>query len=105
MTFTYRHDSRVFTAQIHRIGPAIQVVAFDGEFYASLAIGWMQSGDSGAVITKWEVDGPAECEQLTGNNAGLGPVLEGIPRDHATGAGRGGYAIRRQLTLLRTIHR
>ena len=42
MTFTYRHDSRVFTAEIHRIGPAIQVVAFDGEFYASLAIGWMQ---------------------------------------------------------------
>jgi hypothetical protein len=29
----------------------------------------MQSGDSGAVITKWEVDGPAECEQLTGANA------------------------------------
>ena len=56
-------------AEIHRIGPAIQIVAFEGGFYASLAIGWMQSDDSGAVITKWEVDGPAECEQLTGTNA------------------------------------
>ena len=57
MTFEYHHNSRTFTAEIHRIGPAIQVVAFEGEFYASLAIGWMHSGDSGAVITKWEVDG------------------------------------------------
>ena len=32
------------SAEIHRIGPAIQVVAFEGEFYASVSIGWMQSG-------------------------------------------------------------
>ena len=69
MTFTYQHDFRTFTAEIHRIGPAIQVVAYEGEFYASLAIGYMQSGDSTAVISKWEVDGPAECQQLTGTNA------------------------------------
>ena len=37
-------------------------------YYASLAIGSMQSGHSSAVITRWEVDGPAECEQLTGTN-------------------------------------
>jgi hypothetical protein len=72
MTFTYRHDSRTFTAEIHRIGPAIQVVAFEGEFYASLAIGWMQSGQYSAVITRWEIDGPAECEQLTGTNSDWG---------------------------------
>ena len=52
MTFTYQHDFRTFTAEIHRIGPAIQVVAYEGEFYASLAIGYMQSGDSTAVISK-----------------------------------------------------
>ena len=69
MTFTYRHDDRSFTGAIHCIGPAIQVVAFEGEFYASLAVGYMQSGDSSAVITKWEIDGPAECEQLTGTNS------------------------------------
>ena len=69
MTFTYQHDCRTFSAEIHRIGPAIQVVAYEGEFYASLAIGYMQSGDSTAVISKWEVDGPAKCEQLTGSNA------------------------------------
>ena len=69
MTFTYQHDFRTFSAEIHRIGPAIQVVAYEGEFYASLAIGYMQSGDSTAVISKWEVDGPAKCEQLTGTNA------------------------------------
>ena len=69
MTFTYQHDFRTFSAEIHRIGPAIQVVAYEGEFYASLAIGYMQSGDSTAVISKWEVDGPAKCEQLTGSNA------------------------------------
>ena len=69
MTFTYQHDFRTFTAEIHRIGPAIQVVAYEGEFYAFLAIGYMQSGDSTAVISKWEVDGPAECQQLTGTNA------------------------------------
>jgi hypothetical protein len=69
MTFTYQHDFRTFSAEIHRIGPAIQVVAHEGEFYASLAIGYMQSGDSTAVISKWEVDGPAKCEQLTGTNA------------------------------------
>ena len=44
MTFTYRHDDRSFTGEIHCIGPAIQVVAFEGEFYASLAVGYMQSG-------------------------------------------------------------
>ena len=69
MTFTYQHDFRTFSAEIHRIGPAIQVVAYEGEFYASLAIGYMQSGDSTAVISKWEVDGPAKCEQLSGSNA------------------------------------
>ena len=29
----------------------------------------MQSGDSTAVISTWEVDGPAKCQQLTGSNA------------------------------------
>jgi hypothetical protein len=68
MICTYLHNSQTFSAEIHRIGPAIQVVAFEGEFYASLAIGWTQSGQSGAVITTWDVDGPAECRQLTGTN-------------------------------------
>jgi hypothetical protein len=27
MTFAYRHDSWTFTTEIHRIGPAIQVLA------------------------------------------------------------------------------
>ena len=69
MTFTYRHDNQSFTGAIHCIGPAIQVSAFDGEFYASLMVGYMQSGDSTAVISQWEIDGPAKCEQLTGTNA------------------------------------
>jgi hypothetical protein len=56
-SITYQHDFRTFTAEIHRIGPAVQIVAFEGEYYASLVIGWMQSGDSTAVISKWEVDG------------------------------------------------
>jgi hypothetical protein len=64
MIFKYHHDSRTFTAEIHRIGPTIE-----GEFYASRALGGTQSGLSGAVITKWEVDGPVECEPLTGTNA------------------------------------
>lgn len=69
MNFQYRHDSRTFSGEILSIGPSIQVVAFEGEFYAALVIGWMQSGQSAAVITKWEIDGPAECERLTGTNA------------------------------------
>ncbi len=69
MTFTYRHDNRSFTGEIRCIGPAIQVSAFDGEFYASLMVGYMQSGDSTAVISTWEVDGPAKCEQLTGTSS------------------------------------
>jgi hypothetical protein len=28
----------------------------------------MQSGQSVAAITRWEVDGPAECQQLAGTN-------------------------------------
>ena len=69
MTFTYRHENRSYTGTIHCIGPAIQVVALEGEFYAALAVGYLPSGDSSAVITKWEMDGPAECEQLTGTNS------------------------------------
>ncbi|MFO0892827.1 MAG: hypothetical protein U0790_27260 [Isosphaeraceae bacterium] len=68
MNFQYRHGSRTFGGEILRVGPAIQVVAFEGEFYAALVIGWMQSGRSAAVITKWEIDGPAECQQLVGTN-------------------------------------
>jgi len=68
MNFQYRHDSRTFSGEILRIGPAIQVVAFGGEYYASLAIGWMQSGRSAAAITRWEIDGPAECQQLEGTS-------------------------------------
>jgi hypothetical protein len=56
MTFTYRHDNRSFTGAIHCIGPAIQVVAFEGEFYASLAISWMQSGDSLGALFWTRVD-------------------------------------------------
>ena len=104
MTFTYRHDNRSFTAEIHRIGPAIQVVAFEGEFYASLAVGYIQSGQSVAAITKWEVDGPAECQQLTGTNADWDRYWASIPRDHATGASRGGRVVRGQRALLRWIN-
>ena len=66
MTFTYQHDFRTFTAEIHRIGPAIQVVAYEGEFYAFLAIGYMQSGDSTAVISKSLFQKPYAVVRLRG---------------------------------------
>src|SRR4051794_255091 len=69
MTFQYRHDSRSFSGEITRVGPAIQVVAFEGEFHAALTIGWMQCGHSSAVVTAWEVDGPVHCTPLSATNA------------------------------------
>src|SRR5690348_3149119 len=68
MTFSFRHGSRTLSGEVVRVGPAIQVVAFEGEYYAAITIGWMQSGRSAAVITRWEIDGPAECERLEGTN-------------------------------------
>jgi len=71
MNFTYRHNNQSFAAEIHRIGPAIQVVAFEGEFYVSLSIGWMQSGQSSAVVTTWQVDGPANAQMYILTNQDL----------------------------------
>ena len=44
MNFTYQHDFRTFTGEIHRIGPA--TAQYEGEFYASLAIRLHAVGDS-----------------------------------------------------------
>lgn len=68
MTFSFRHGSRTLSAEILRFGPAIQVIAFEGEYYAALICAWMQSGSSSALVATWEIDGPAESVGFTGTN-------------------------------------
>jgi hypothetical protein len=55
-------------AYLTRIGPIILLQTRSEEFYASMQIAYNQAGSASCVLTRWDIDGEATCQQLVGNN-------------------------------------
>jgi hypothetical protein len=51
-----------------RIGPIILLQTSSEEFYASMQIAYNQADQATCVFTRWEIDGEASCQRISGSN-------------------------------------